>query len=173
MLTAITAVSAFISIPIGPVPITLQNFVSVLSGVLLGPYLGALSQIIYVILGLFGIPIFAGGTGGIASILHPPFGFLIGFILCPFITGHIIGKKLKPSFMRILIASAVGMLSVYIFGIPYMYLVIRYVSHIKMSMLTTLKTGFIIFIPGDTIKCIIASVLGYRLINLFETRKIN
>ncbi len=87
LFTALTAIGAFISIPLGPVPITLQSFFVILSGILLGPKLGALSQVLYIFLGLIGIPIFSGFSGGLQHILKPSFGFIIGFVFAAYIAG--------------------------------------------------------------------------------------
>jgi biotin transport system substrate-specific component len=80
LFASLTALGAFIAIPAGPVMITLQTFIVILAGILLGSKIGALSQIIYILLGLIGLPIFSGFTGGIQSMMKPSFGFLIGFI---------------------------------------------------------------------------------------------
>jgi len=71
MFSALTAIGAFISVPIGPVPITLQSFFVILSGILLGSKNAMLSQVVYLILGLIGLPIFAGFTGGLQTIFKP------------------------------------------------------------------------------------------------------
>ncbi|HOO47090.1 MAG TPA: biotin transporter BioY, partial [Deltaproteobacteria bacterium] len=75
--SALTAAGAFIKIPIAPVPITLQNFFVILSGIILGPKAGALSQIVYIIIGLIGLPVFSGG-GGPSYIFKPTFGYILG-----------------------------------------------------------------------------------------------
>src|SRR5690606_41849153 len=95
LFTALTAVGAFLSIPVGSVPITLQSLFVVLSGLLLGPKLGALSQLIYVLLGLSGVRIFAGFSGGPQTVFTPSFGFLIGFIFAAFIVGRIVHRDRK------------------------------------------------------------------------------
>ena len=86
LFTALTAVGAFIKIPVGPTPISAQLLFIALAGMILGPYWGALSQVLYVALGLAGLPIFTGG-GGISYIYSPSFGFLLGFIFVPVIIG--------------------------------------------------------------------------------------
>lgn len=171
MFTAMTAVCAFVSIPIGPVPITLQNFVSVLSGIILGPIYGMLSQLLYMLIGLLGIPVFASGTSGFSRILSPSFGYIIGFILCPIVTGKIIGSSKNPTFFKILVASLGGILSIYIIGVPYMYLILHYVSHTYLAPFAVLKLGFILFIPGDIVKCIFASVFGSKLLPILKKYK--
>ena len=76
---ALLAASAFFKIPIPPVPITLQAQVVLLGGMLLGPVNGALAVGLYLLLGLIGLPIFAGG-GGLGYVLQPTFGYLLGFV---------------------------------------------------------------------------------------------
>ena len=80
---ALTAVGAFIKIPLPYIPFTLQTFFVFYSGILLGAKLGMLSQIIYILIGLVGIPVFSNG-GGPSYVFQPSFGFLIGFIISTF-----------------------------------------------------------------------------------------
>ncbi len=82
LFAALTAVGAFLKIPIPPVAITLQTLFMVLAGLLLGAKYGALSQLVYVALGLVGLPIFTQG-GGFSYVLMPSFGFLLGLIPSP------------------------------------------------------------------------------------------
>ena len=91
LFAALTAVGAFIRIPIPFVPFTLQYLFCAFAGILLGPKLGALSQIIYVGMGLIGIPVFTEG-GGIAYVFKPTFGYLIGFIVAAYVIGKIAEK---------------------------------------------------------------------------------
>ncbi|WP_312461130.1 biotin transporter BioY, partial [Proteiniclasticum sp.] len=85
LFTVLTAVGAFIKIPIGAVPVSLQTVFVLLSALLLGKK-AAISQGVYVLLGLLGLPIFTGG-GGIGYVLTPTFGYLMGFIAAAFIVG--------------------------------------------------------------------------------------
>ena len=82
LLTALTAAGAFLRIPLGFSSITLQFLFTAMAGVLLGPGCGALSQGVYVALGLMGLPIFTTG-GGFGYVLQPTFGFLLGLIPAP------------------------------------------------------------------------------------------
>jgi biotin transport system substrate-specific component len=170
LFAALTAIGALIRIPIpiSPVPITLQDLFTVLSGILLGPFLGSLSQLLYVILGLFGLPVFASGNVGISAILSPSFGYLIGFIISPIIIGIIISSKNNPSFLRILLATAVGLLAIYMIGIPYMFIILHNVQHINITLIKALQIGFFIFLPGDIIKCVAATALGFKLIPILK-----
>lgn len=96
LFTALTAVGAFIKIPIPVVPFTLQFLFTMLAGILLGAKRGAGSVLCYVILGLIGLPIFAEG-GGIGYVLNPKIGYLIGFVLGAYVTGYIVRKVAVPS----------------------------------------------------------------------------
>lgn len=163
LFAALTAVGAFIKIPIGPIPITLQIFFIALSGILLGPYLGALSQLIYVVLGLVGLPVFTTG-GGLSYIFNPTFGYLLGFIIAPIIIGKIFNGAQNPKFLRSLIGCFLGVLVIYIIGVPYMYMILICVMHTNISFLQAITVGFVVFIPGDIVKCIAASILGIRIV---------
>lgn len=163
LFAALTAAGAFIKIPVGPVPITLQFFFTALSGVLLGPYWGSLSQLIYVVLGLAGIPIFSAG-GGISYIFNPAFGYLIGFIAAPLIIGKITYCTKTISFVRIFSACLAGVIAIYAIGVPYMYIILKFVAHVNITFLKTLIAGFLVFIPGDTIKSVVVAYLGKRLL---------
>lgn len=164
LFAALTAVGGFISIPIGTVPVTLQSFFTLLSGIILGPFLGMLSQLIYVLIGLIGIPVFAGGTGGVSTIFTPSFGYLIGFIIAPLLIGKIAKTQNRLGIVKAVIACILGSLLVYLVGLPYMYIILKYVSKVNISLLKTFQIGFFVFIPGDLIKCIIASIIGIKVL---------
>ena len=89
--TFLTATCAKIKIEIGPVPITGQTFVVLLSGILLGSMRGALSQVSYLLLGLTGLPLFARG-GGLQYLLSPTLGYIIGFVFAAFSVGKLAEK---------------------------------------------------------------------------------
>ena len=88
LFAALTAIGAFIKIPIPYVPITLQLLFCVYSGILLGARWGLYSQLLYLAIGLIGIPIFTNG-GGPSYVLQPTFGYLVGFALCSYIVGRL------------------------------------------------------------------------------------
>ena len=169
--TALTSIGAIISIPIGQVPITMQSVFVILSGLILGPKLGALSQLIYVILGLIGLPVFANFTGGLHSIMKPSFGFIIGFIFASYAAGRIAHSKSIISKSKIWVASAVSTAVIYIFGLPYMYYIINVVMTEKISSALVFKTGFLLFLPGDILKLIIASVISIKTIPILRSNR--
>ncbi|MFT9076650.1 biotin transporter BioY [Ethanoligenens sp.] len=170
LFAALTAVGAFIKIPIGPVPITLQVMFTALAGVLLGPYLGALSQIVYVVLGLVGLPIFTTG-GGPGYVLTPTFGYLIGFIVAAFIIGLITRRQQKLSFPIALLACLIGLLVIYAIGVPYLYLILHNVAHTPLPFSKTVIIGFVVFLPGDIAKSVLVSLLGVKILPILRLNR--
>lgn len=162
LFAALTAVGAFIRVPVGPVPISLQVFFVLLAGVLLGPWWGMLSQAVYILLGLAGLPVFTAG-GGPQYVLNPGFGYLLGFLLAALVVGLTAGRGKRPGFWRLLAACALGVLAAYAVGVPYMALILRAVSHTPLTASAALQSGFLIFLPGDAVKCVGAALLGVRL----------
>lgn len=146
-MTALTAVGAYIIIPIGPVPITLQTFFVLLSGRLLGKKYGALSQIAYLLLGAFGLPIFSGGQGGLGVLLGPTGGFLLSFIIAAWIAGHYSSNKKTDFFIY-----TTAVLSNYIIGSLYFTFVTG------TGLIAALNMTVIPFIPGDLLKILLVLI---------------
>lgn len=164
LFTALTAVGAFIRIPIPYMEFTLQFLFTTLAGLLLGAKRGAASVGAYVVLGLIGIPIFAGG-GGFFYVLRPSFGYLIGFIAGTYVTGKIANAVAAPSLKRVLAANFAGLGIVYAFGIVYFYLASNlWTEGGAISIGTCLMYCFVLAVPGDIVLCALAAVLGKRLI---------
>ena len=143
MFGALTAIGAFIVIPLQPVPITLQTLFTSLAGVLLGGYGGALSQIVYVLLGIIGLPVFAGGKAGLGVLLGPTGGYLIGFIAAAFVIGKIIRVKRECGLAWIILALVAGNLVIYALGT----LQLSLVAHI--SLFKAAVVGVVPFLIGD------------------------
>ena len=101
MFVALIAVGAFIKIPVPVVPFTLQFLFTMLAGLLLGPVNGALAVVVYIVLGLIGLPIFTQG-GGPGYIFQPSFGYIIGFAVAAYVNGKIANAKTHPSYRRLL-----------------------------------------------------------------------
>ena len=169
MFTGLTAIGAGISIPLGDVPITMQTLFVILSGLILGGRLAALSQIIYITLGLIGIPIFANFTGGFQAVMKPSFGFIIGFIFAAYIVGRIAHSERKISKKRIWIASIVGTGVIYLFGLPYMYYILNVVMAKGLSFGNVVNIGCILFLPGDILKLAVASLVAAKILPLLGT----
>ncbi|MGE5799771.1 MAG: biotin transporter BioY [Syntrophaceae bacterium] len=157
MFGAVTAIGALISIPLQPVPVTLQTLFLYLAGSLLGGSLGALSQVLYVILGVIGLPVFSGGKAGLGVFLGPTGGYLIGFIAGAFVTGKIIEVREKPGLVWIVLAMLAGTAAVYTLGVLQLVLIG------KLSVGKAATVGVLPFLPGDVLKIAAASVITMKV----------
>ena len=156
LFAALTAVGAFIRIPLGYSSITLQTFFTAMAGCVLGPWYGALSQLVYVALGLGGLPIFTQG-GGIGYLMQPTCGFLIGLIPAAWVIGRIAGRKPEPK--QIVPACLLGYGVLYAIGVPYMALILNTFLGKGMGFSAIMWAGMIPFLPGDMIKILCITLL--------------
>lgn len=161
--SALIAVGAFIRIPIPIVPFTLQTTFTTLAGYLLGARKGAISVLIYILLGLVGFPVFTEG-GGISYILKPTFGYLIAFAAATYITGMISHKVNKPSYSGLLIAGFAGLLLVYVIGIAYMYLICNLYMKTDTGIWQLIFSGCVLVLPGNIIMIFLAALVAKRLL---------
>lgn len=162
LFAALTALGALVQIPMVPVQITLQLLFCMLAGMLLGPGLGTLTQLVYIILGLIGLPIFAGG-GGVSYILKPSFGYLIGFIAGAFICGLIVNRTKKLTIPKALLAATACVFVVYLIGAPYLYLMVNLNTPGAMTAGKAMTGGFLVFLPGDILKALAAALIAVKL----------
>lgn len=156
LFAALTGVGAFIRIPLGYSSITLQTFFTAMAGCVLGPWYGALSQLVYVALGLVGLPIFTQG-GGIGYLVQPTCGFLIGLIPAAWVIGRIAGRKPEPK--QIVPACLLGYGVLYAIGVPYMALILNTFLGKGMGFSAIMWAGMIPFLPGDMIKILCITLL--------------
>lgn len=160
LFAALTAVGAFIRIPLGISTITLQFLFTALAGILLGAKLGALSQAVYVLLGLVGVPIFASG-GGFQYVFNPTFGFLAGLIPAAYLIGKLAEKD--GSVKGIVIACFAGLAVLYLIGVPYMGVIVNAYLGKGLTLWQILKSGMIIYLPGDCLKIAVCALVAPRL----------
>jgi len=160
LFAALISAGSFAAIPVGPVPISLQNFFTLLSGLVLGPVLGGAAVGLFLAAGIIGAPVFANNAAGIARLLGPTGGYLFGYLLGAVIAGFIAGyprQGRKIPVWRLVLAVATGTFTVYVPGL----------IRLKMSLGTdwhsTLAFGFYPFIPGDVIKAVAAGLIAPRL----------
>ena len=156
---ALTAIGAFLRIPVGFTSFTLQLFFSCMAGLLLGPAWGAASQALYVLLGLAGVPIFTEG-GGLMYLAKPTFGFLLGLIPMAFFVGLAARRLRLPLYPRLLLAGLIGLVVLYAVALPYLYLSLGG----AWSIGKTLVSGCLIFLPFDLCKLLCAALLGTKLL---------
>lgn len=163
LFTALTAVGAFIQVPVpGMDYFTLQFFFVLMAGMLLGSRLGGFSVLAYVLIGLAGVPIFAAG-GGISYVLRPSFGYLVGFIATAFVTGKLIETLKAEGLKKYFIAAFSGLVVCYLIGLTYKYLMLNLYVGEKTPVWLVFLDCFPLDLPGDILLSILASLCGKRL----------
>lgn len=132
----------YLPLPFTPVPMTFQLFFVLLSGILLGPIYGVLSVLIYIILGVLGLPVFAGGGSGLGYLFGKTGGYILGFLATPIIVGNIIrlNKKL------LILAIILGIFLIHLLGVLYLS------KFLSISIFKAFTLGSLPFIPIDIIK---------------------
>ncbi len=161
MFTAVVAILGFlpaIPIPVSPVPITAQTLGVMLAGAVLGAKRGGLSLVIFLLLIVIGAPVLPGGRTGISVFIGPTGGFLLSWPIAAFIIGWFVDiTKGKVNFGKLMIYTFIGgIIVVYLIGGAYL----AFVTNIPLQ-----KSYFsnLIFIPGDLVKCLLASLIGAQL----------
>lgn len=162
LFTALIAVGAFIRVPIPVLPFTLQYLFTMLAGLLLGPRLGTISTVAYMLLGLAGLPIFTEG-GGLWYLFKPSFGYIIGFCGGTFVTGLLAQRLKKPTVLGYLGANFAGLAVVYVVGMVYYYFICNYVIASPIDLWPLILYCCILAIPGDIALSILAAVVVKRL----------
>jgi biotin transport system substrate-specific component len=157
LFVALTAIGAWISIPIGEIPVTLQIFFVLLSGFILGPKYGFWSQLTYIILGAIGFPVFAGFAGGFSVLLSPVGGYLIAFPFAAFCAGKCINIKHKN--LRIILSNTLPITIIYTFGVFGLLFFVK-------SITRAITVGVLPFIAIDLSKSIISYVIAIKIISL-------
>lgn len=169
MFAALTAIGAFIKIPIPYVPFTLQFLFCAFAGMILGARLGALSQIVYVGMGLLGLPVFTEG-GGIGYIFKPTFGYLIGFIAAAYVIGKLTERVKELTILKSFLIILSGLFFVYLFGVLYLYAIYNLYLGKSMSLYMAILYGFIVCFLGDIVLSFVTAVASVKIIKV--TRKI-
>jgi len=162
MFAALTAVGAWISFPLpfSPVPVAFANLFVLLSGVILGKWLGSLSQVVYVSLGVAGVPVFAGFTAGPGVLAGPTGGYLAGYVLAAFVAGALVQylPRAVPDIPRIIAGLVTGGLALYVPGIIWL------AANLDINVPAALVAGFYPYLPGDALKVVVATVLSASLL---------
>lgn len=167
MFAALTAVGAFIKVPIPYVPFTLQYLFCALAGVILGSRLGALSQILYVAIGLLGVPIFTEG-GGFNYIFKPTFGYLIGFIIAAYVIGKVRENIRELTFIKALFMMLSGLFFIYLFGVVYLYISFNFYLGKSVSFYFAFFYGFVVCIAGDLLLTVFAAYISIKILPILE-----
>ena len=173
LFAAIICVGCLIKIPLGVIPVVLQNMLCILCAVLLGGVWAGIPTALFLLAGLIGLPVYSGGSGGIAVWLGPTGGFLPGYLLGAVAAGFIAGrpsveeKKITlKNTIRISLAVIAGMILLYIPGVirfSYWATAAGKVPVEKTALMYTLTACVIPYIPGDILKTVIAVLVALKL----------
>jgi biotin transport system substrate-specific component len=153
LFAALMAVGAYLFIPIGPVPVVLQNMFVFLAGLLLGSRWGLASVAVYLLAGLCGLPVFAGGTGGIGRFFGPTGGFLLGYLPAVFLIGAIVERR-PGRMLWDVVAMLLGSAALYTCGVAWL------VRVTEMTFAKAAAVGMLPFLPGDALKIAAAALIA-------------
>lgn len=154
LMAALTLISGYISLPLGPVPFTLQTLFVLLTGLILQKRAAFLAQGLH----LFLILIFK----GFQSFLSPSFGFVLGFIVGAYFMARFLENR-PFTIKSVIVAILMGSSIFYLLGLPYMTFILNGYLDLNMANSLILKTGFLLFLPGDVIKAVFAFIISARL----------
>lgn len=150
LLAALLCVSSYISIrlPFSAVPITAQTLVINMAALLLKPKKAGITIAVWILLGIAGLPVFSGGTGGFGVLAGSTGGYIIGYLAAAILISLLRGQK--NHFLRSLLSVFAGIIIIYAVGLPWM----KAVMHLNWT--AVILTGMVPFLAGDIIKCIAA-----------------
>ena len=163
IMAALMAVGAYIAVPVGPVPIVLQNLFVMLAALLLGGRWGFISVCVYLLAGAVGLPVFAGGTGGLGKFVGPTGGYLLGFALAAWCIGTV-SERGNGNMIVDICAMIVGTVIIYAFGVTWLKVVTG------MSFAKALAAGCLPFLLGDALKIAAAAPIARALRPLLAER---
>ena len=157
------AVSAQFKIPLYPVPVTGQTLAVLLIGMTYGPRLGGVTVAAYLFQGAIGLPVFAGGAFGLAALIGPTGGYLMGFLVAAIAMGYLAERGMGRSVISTALAMVVGTLVIYLMGASWL------ASFIGVE--AAISAGVLPFLYGDAVKLIVAAglmPLAWRLVKSIQ-----
>jgi len=162
LMAALIAVGAYIAVPVGPVPIVLQNMFVMLTGLFLGSRWGLASVGIYLLAGICGLPVFSGGGAGLGHLLGPTGGYLISYLPAVFFIGFI--SENSGHILLRLLALILATTIVYFFGVSWLKIATG------MSVQKAIAVGMLPFLIGDAIKIAAALAVSKALLPIMQKR---
>ena len=163
LFTALISICSQIVIPLSVIPVNLALFAVYISGAVLGEYYGALSVITYILIGMAGLPVFAGFKGGIGIILGPTGGYIIGYIFTVFVSGLIIHAD-RDKIILYPLGMGAGLIICYLFG------TLWYSIAYGVSFISAVAVCVVPFLIGDILKIILASFLSFKLNGILKKK---
>jgi biotin transport system substrate-specific component len=160
---ALTSILAQIAIPLWPVPMTGQTFAVLFVGTTLGAARGSLSMLLYMAIGLLGLPVFAPQADGshitgLAALLGPTGGYLVGFILAAALTGLLAQWQWDHKLLRTIAAFVIGTVAIYAIGLPWLFVSLSNLG-VANPLQAALTGGLYPFLLGDSLKAVVAGGL--------------
>lgn len=170
---ALVALLAQVSIPMWPVPITGQTLGVMVAGAALGAWRGAAAMVTYMVAGLAGLPVFAGFTGGLATLGKPSFGYIIGFIVAAFLAGWLAERRWDRRPLLSIAVFGLATLVPFLIGVPYMAAVLAAMGQ-PVDAMGAINMGVTPFIIGGLVKWAIAAAvlpLAWKGVKALDERK--
>jgi len=144
------------------VPFSVLPVLALMSGIILGAEYASMAMLVYLVLGLFGLPVFSSAPfGGLGYILKPTFGFIVGYIVAAYVVGKVYREGSLP---RAIVGVLTGLVTLYIIGLSYLYMILHLVLHRPTSVAGVMMIGFAPFILGDLLKAAIAIWVGQEVV---------
>lgn len=145
--TAFITVAGYIAIPLPftPVPLSLATFAVLLTGAALGPARGATSALLYLVLGVVGVPLFAGGNAGWA---FSSFGYIVGYVIAALLVGSLARRRADRTVLSTIGLAGLGSLTIYACGVPWL------AGFVGVDLATAITLGVAPFLIGDAIKIV-------------------
>ncbi len=156
LFVALIASGAFIAIPIGPVPIVMQNLFVLLAGLVLGPLWGLTAICTYLLIGLAGLPVFAGGTAGIGKLFGPTGGYLLSYMPTVWVTAWL-SQKFNRTLFGDVVALIAGSVVIFAIGVPWLKFAV------SMPWDKAVAAGMLPFLIGDVFKIAIAAAIAPKI----------
>ena len=151
------------------VPFSILPVLVLMSGIILGAEYAAMAMLLYLVLGLFGLPVFSAAPfGGVGYILKPTFGFLLGNVAAAYVVGRVYREG---SLQWAIVGVLAGLVTLYLFGLSYLYIILHWVLHRPTSVAGVMVIGFIPFIFWDLIKAGIAVWVGLEVVRRRKASK--
>lgn len=173
LFAALICIGCFLKIPLGPVPIVLQNALCILTAAILGSFIAGAPTALFLLAGLIGLPVYSGGTSGIAVWAGPTGGFLPGYLIGAILTGFIAGRpsvtEKKFSWkvlIRLIIAIFAGIVILYVPGVIHFANWAEKAGRIpadKTAFAYTMAACVIPYIPGDLLKILVAVPVALKV----------
>jgi len=150
-----------IMLPFSPVPLSLATFVIYIAAASINWKTGTLAVVLYLLIGMIGLPVFSGFTGGVQKLVGPTGGFLIGYIPCALIIGLLV-DKLEKKLWIYPVSMVLGTAVLYAFG------TVWFMVSLKYTLAAALVACVVPFLPGDAAKIVLASVIAPALRKLLK-----